>query len=54
VREVDHSPPSIAEVKNEWRCTSTPQCTSWPKQGRHVFIALLSNDVVSSSDRIIQ
>ena len=23
-REVDHSPPSSAEVKNEWRDTSTP------------------------------
>jgi hypothetical protein len=23
-REVDHSPPSSAEVKNEWSCTSTP------------------------------
>jgi len=22
--EPDHSPPSNAEVKNEWRCTSTP------------------------------
>jgi len=24
-REVDHSPPSSAEVKNEWSYTSTPQ-----------------------------
>jgi hypothetical protein len=24
-RETDHSPPSNAEVKNEWRHTSTPQ-----------------------------
>jgi hypothetical protein len=24
VREVGHSPPSSAEVKNEWSCTSTP------------------------------
>jgi hypothetical protein len=23
-REVDHSPPSSAEVKNEWSCISTP------------------------------
>jgi hypothetical protein len=23
--EADHSPPSSAEVKNEWSCTSTPQ-----------------------------
>jgi hypothetical protein len=23
VHELDHSPPSIAEVKNEWRYTST-------------------------------
>jgi hypothetical protein len=25
VREVDHSPPSSAEVKNAWSYTSTPQ-----------------------------
>jgi hypothetical protein len=25
-READHSPPSSAEVKNAWRCTSTPVC----------------------------
>jgi hypothetical protein len=24
-READHSPPSSAEVKNAWSCTSTPQ-----------------------------
>jgi hypothetical protein len=24
-RETDHSPPSSAEVKNEWNCISTPQ-----------------------------
>jgi hypothetical protein len=24
-READHSPPSNAEVKNAWSCTSTPQ-----------------------------
>jgi hypothetical protein len=23
-REVDHSPPSTADVKNEWSCTSAP------------------------------
>jgi hypothetical protein len=22
--DVDHSPPSSAEVKNDWRCTSAP------------------------------
>jgi hypothetical protein len=29
--EVDHSPPSSAEVKNGWRCTSTPPhvCVAW-------------------------
>jgi hypothetical protein len=24
-READHSPPSSAEVRNAWRCTSTTQ-----------------------------
>jgi hypothetical protein len=27
--EADHSPPSIAEVKNEWSSTSTPYMLSW-------------------------
>jgi len=26
VREADHSPPSIAEVKNSWSYTSSPHC----------------------------
>jgi len=25
-READHSPPFSTEVKNAWRCTSSPQC----------------------------
>jgi hypothetical protein len=32
-REVDHSPPSTAEVKNTWSCTS-PCIPSWRTQGR--------------------
>jgi hypothetical protein len=28
-REVDHSPPSSAEIKNAWSCTSTPNTPSW-------------------------
>jgi len=30
-READHSPPSSAEVKNAWSCTSTPPYvfTAW-------------------------
>jgi len=28
-REVGHSPPSVAEVKNKWSCTSTPFMSSW-------------------------
>jgi hypothetical protein len=31
-----HSPPSSAEVKNEWICTSTPHTTLWRAQG-HVY-----------------
>jgi hypothetical protein len=27
--EADHSPPSNAEVKNEWSYTSTPKNSSW-------------------------
>jgi hypothetical protein len=29
-READHSPPSSAEVKNAWSCTSTPQYAFMP------------------------
>jgi len=29
VREVDHSPPSSAEVKNGWSYISTPPTSSW-------------------------
>ena len=25
-READHLPPSDADVKNAWSCTSTPRC----------------------------
>jgi hypothetical protein len=28
-RESDHSSPSSAEVKNDWRYTSTPHRSSW-------------------------
>jgi hypothetical protein len=28
-RETEQSPPSSAEVKNEWNCTSTPQYVLW-------------------------
>jgi len=28
-READHSPPSSAELKNEWSYTSTPHASSW-------------------------
>jgi hypothetical protein len=28
-READHSPPSCVEIKNAWRCTSTPHTSSW-------------------------
>jgi len=28
-READRSPPSSAEVKNAWLCTSTPNTSSW-------------------------
>jgi hypothetical protein len=28
-REIDHSPPSSAEVKNKWSKTSTPRTSSW-------------------------
>jgi len=28
-REIDHSPPSRAEVKNTWRYTSTPNTSPW-------------------------
>jgi hypothetical protein len=28
-READHSPPSSAEIKNEWSYTSTPNTSSW-------------------------
>ena len=36
--EGDHSPPSIAKVKNEWSYTSTfPSMPSWCWQGRHIL-----------------
>jgi hypothetical protein len=28
-RDADHAPPSVAEVKNAWSCTSTPNTSSW-------------------------
>jgi hypothetical protein len=36
-REVDHSPPSNAEVKNEWSYTSTPPIPTWCAQGQLYF-----------------
>jgi hypothetical protein len=43
-RDVDQTSPSIAEVKNEWSCTSTPAyaliaCTgtNWEKLSALVF-----------------
>jgi len=37
-REVDHSPPSSAKVKNAWICTSAPSIRLWLSKG-YVFVA---------------
>jgi hypothetical protein len=39
--EFDHSPPSRAEVKNEWTCTSTP-LICLPSADRAKFIIMLN------------
>jgi hypothetical protein len=39
--EVDHLPPSSAEVKNEWSCTSTPPiCLYVVERNNFVFTLL--------------
>jgi hypothetical protein len=45
-READHSPPSIAEFKNAWSYTSTPQYAfmsrfSVKAQGKHYLLILI-------------
>jgi hypothetical protein len=40
-REVDHSPPSNAEVKNDWRCTSaSPICLYAMKRDNFILLPL--------------
>jgi len=38
--EVNHSPPSSAEVKNKWSYTYTPHISSWSGQGK-IYLYLL-------------
>ena len=35
------SPPSTAEVKNEWSCTSTHPMSSWPRQGKILLLTCI-------------
>jgi len=37
-READHSPPSSAEVKNEWSCNPFPYTPSWHVLGQFNFV----------------
>jgi len=42
--EDEHSPPSVAEVKNEWSYTCAPPMPSWRVQGRlYVFYSVTRN-----------
>jgi hypothetical protein len=36
-READYSPPSGADVKNEWNCTSLPTIPSYSVEGNYLF-----------------
>jgi hypothetical protein len=52
-READHLPPSSAEVKNEWSCTSTPQYAfmAWcsVKAQRQLYLYLIAASNVNST-----
>jgi hypothetical protein len=49
-REVEHSPPSRAEVKNTWRYNATPSiCLPWRGQGQLYCYLFLWNKTAGSS-----
>jgi hypothetical protein len=39
-REVDHSPPPITEVKNQWRCTSIHAVPSCVERDSFIFTSV--------------
>jgi len=47
-READHSPPSSAEVKTMWNCTSTPPYAFIPWTGTIIISKGLRKEVIVS------
>jgi hypothetical protein len=42
-READHSPPSSAEVKNAWNCTSTPPIRLLRRHNPHLEVLFINS-----------
>jgi hypothetical protein len=51
--EVYHSPPFRAEVKNEWRCTSTPTYDSTACLGTILTLGALTPRIKADKARVI-
>ena len=49
-RDVNHLPPSTAEVKNEWSYTSAPPICLHGVDEHNFILAFLFNDAVGSSE----